>query len=621
MAAALTISTLIGKLGESSREIGDVVKAITSIAEQTNLLALNATIEAARAGEAGKGFAVVASEVKDLAQETAKATEDIAARVKSIQHDTAAAVAAITEIVEIIGRLGDYQTTIASAVEEQTATTSEMSRNISEAAASTTEIASNIADIAHAAQSTTGKKTNRRSPRTPWARGRPAVRVVFGSCREASPYAMRGLAPDVLDAYASRLARTGKDWPDALLLLGDQVYADETSPSTKSWLRRRRDRRNPVEAPVDQVADFTEYARLYRESWTDPDIRWLLSTVPSTMIFDDHEVIDDWNTSAAWRAEIVRQPWWPQRISAGLASYWVYQHLGNLHPDELGADPLYPAVVSAPDATGVLHEFGAQADDDRAGYQWSYALDIGGTRIVVLDNRCGRELTPGRRAMLPDAEWDWFVDTVRAPGYTHLITGASLPWLMPYGVHHLEMAVSALAESPRRPVAALAERLRLGLDLEHWPAFERSFDALTLLLDELASGAFGTAPDSISVLSGDVHHAYVVRAGLDGTPIHQLTCSPVHNKVSPAMRVVFRIGWGRGAAWIGRVLCRLAGVTPTALSWTKLAGPHFGNAVATLLHSGQSARVTIEGTEAKGGLITVATVDLTEAAGIEDDLP
>jgi methyl-accepting chemotaxis protein len=160
MTAAQTTNQLIGKLGESSREIGDVVKVITAIAEQTNLLALNATIEAARAGEAGKGFAVVAGEVKDLAQETATSTGNIAARVQSIQQDTAAAIAAITEIVEIIGRLGDYQTTIASAVEEQTATTNEMSRNINQAAASSAEIATNIADIAEAAQATTSGVTD-----------------------------------------------------------------------------------------------------------------------------------------------------------------------------------------------------------------------------------------------------------------------------------------------------------------------------------------------------------------------------------------------------------------------------------------------------------------------------
>ncbi|MGK5115742.1 MULTISPECIES: methyl-accepting chemotaxis protein [unclassified Geodermatophilus] len=161
-AAANTTAT-VAKLGDSSAEIGNVVKVITSIAEQTNLLALNATIEAARAGEAGKGFAVVANEVKELAQETAKATEDIARRVQAIQGDTTAAVAAIDEISTIVAQISDRQTTIASAVEEQTATTSEMSRSVAEAAGGTGEIAVNITGVSSAADSTTQALTQTRS--------------------------------------------------------------------------------------------------------------------------------------------------------------------------------------------------------------------------------------------------------------------------------------------------------------------------------------------------------------------------------------------------------------------------------------------------------------------------
>ncbi|GAA3871806.1 hypothetical protein GCM10022243_41340 [Saccharothrix violaceirubra] len=145
----------VAKLGESSIEIGNVVKVITSIAEQTNLLALNATIEAARAGDAGKGFAVVANEVKDLARETAKATEDISRRVESIQHDTGNAVEAINEIGQIISRINDFQLVIASAVEEQTATTAEMNRSVGEASTGVGEIATNIAGVATASETTT----------------------------------------------------------------------------------------------------------------------------------------------------------------------------------------------------------------------------------------------------------------------------------------------------------------------------------------------------------------------------------------------------------------------------------------------------------------------------------
>ena len=155
MGVAETTNLTIAKLGESSTEIGNVIKVITSIAEQTNLLALNATIEAARAGEAGKGFAVVAKEVKELAKETAKATEDISQKIETIQGDTRAAIEAIDEISTIINNVNDIQTTIATAVEEQTATTSEMSRGVSEAATGSSEIARNIAGVADAASNTT----------------------------------------------------------------------------------------------------------------------------------------------------------------------------------------------------------------------------------------------------------------------------------------------------------------------------------------------------------------------------------------------------------------------------------------------------------------------------------
>jgi methyl-accepting chemotaxis protein len=153
--SAETTNATISKLGESSAQIGKVIKVITSIAQQTNLLALNATIEAARAGEAGKGFAVVANEVKELAKETAKATEDISQKIEAIQADTKSAVTAIAEISTVINKINDYQNTIASAVEEQTATTNEITRNVAEAAKGSTEIAQNITGVATAAKSTT----------------------------------------------------------------------------------------------------------------------------------------------------------------------------------------------------------------------------------------------------------------------------------------------------------------------------------------------------------------------------------------------------------------------------------------------------------------------------------
>jgi methyl-accepting chemotaxis protein len=151
---AASTNATVAKLGESSAEIGKVIKVITSIAQQTKLLALNATIEAARAGEAGKGFAVVANEVKELAKETAKATEDISQKIEAIQTDTRGAVTAIGQISDIISQINDLQNTIASAVEEQTATTNEMARNVAEGAKGMNEITQNITGVAQAARDT-----------------------------------------------------------------------------------------------------------------------------------------------------------------------------------------------------------------------------------------------------------------------------------------------------------------------------------------------------------------------------------------------------------------------------------------------------------------------------------
>jgi hypothetical protein len=456
----------------------------------------------------------------------------------------------------------------------------------------------------------------------PVIRTRPAddaaepVSLIFGSCREATARATaRKLPPDALDGLARRLM-TDPDHPglrpDLIVLLGDQVYADKPTAKVKRFVKRRRAAGH--HGPDDQVVSFDEYTKLYLESWRDPEVRWLFATVPTVMIFDDHEIIDDWNTSAAWREHMSAQPWWPERISAGLASYWVYQHLGNLSPDQLAADPLLTKITSVEDATDLLHDFGLAVDRPESAentdqpYQWSFALDIGRTRLVVLDNRCNRILTPGARRMLPEAEWNWFADQARGD-IDHLVVGSSLPWLLPPAIHHAEAWNQWRADSADTRAAGAAEQLRRAVDMEHWAAFPHSFDALTDLFREVAARHGG--PATISVLSGDVHHSYVARADLRlPTPVHQLTCSPIHNQVPAVMRPIMRFGWSRAAARTTRRLAASAGLAAPSFTWRRLAGPYFGNAVSTLRHRGRRADLTIEGTNSGGYLFEVATVAL-----------
>ncbi|GAA5000133.1 alkaline phosphatase D family protein [Streptomyces siamensis] len=488
------------------------------------------------------------------------------------------------------------------------------------------------------------------------------VRVTFGSCRWAAPPADEKdpVGPDALDTLAARIAADPDgERPDVLLLLGDQVYADEVSRSTREWIAARRGLADP---PGSQVADYEEYTRLYDESWLDPEIRWLLSTVPSCMIFDDHDVIDDWNTSAAWVADMRATPWWRERVLSGLMSYWVHQHLGNLSPRELSEDLLYAAVRETPDGTDVLRAFAAQADADPASVRWSYRRDFGRTRVLMLDTRAARVLEESNRSMLDPGEERWLREqALDAPGsYDHLLIGTSLPWLLPHLVHDAETWNAALCRGERGARwARFGEGLRRRADLEHWAAFPSSFESLTALIAEAGSNAeagsrtraleeaaagtsagagaetAGTevagagvgggtgiaAPATVLVLSGDVHHAYVAEPSWPGrrpeATVLQLTCSPVHNQIPLSIRLGFRFGWSRLARTLGHRLARHGRCPRPPVDWRKTGGPWFGNQLMTLTLRGRSATLRLEqalevrGSSGRSGDATAGRVRLT----------
>jgi hypothetical protein len=460
------------------------------------------------------------------------------------------------------------------------------------------------------------------------------ARLVFGSCRWARPAAALGskrFGPDALDVYATRLARLPEDrWPNQLLLLGDQVYADETSAAVQTRIRARRDIRQP---PWGQVADYEEYTWLYHESWTDENIRWLLSTVPTAMIFDDHDVRDDWNTSESWRQDMAATSWWHERIVGGLASYWVYQHLGNLTPEALAADDLYAKVRAADgDAAPLVREFAVAADkeaDGRRGARWSFRRDLvsAGThaRLMVVDSRAGRILADDRRGMISDEDFAWLEEQVSG-SYDHLLVASSLPWLLPRGMHDVEAWNEILASGSRGArMARYGEWWRRAADLEHWAAFRESFDRLAELIrcvgrgDHAGSG--GQPPSTINVLSGDVHHAYVARAEYPDevrSPVHQLTCSPVHNYVPTVVQKGFRLAWSRWAERTTRFLLnRVAQVPAPPVEWSRVCGPYFGNEIATLTMDGRRALLRLERAGRHGDqseLSPVADLELSHAA-------
>jgi hypothetical protein len=438
------------------------------------------------------------------------------------------------------------------------------------------------------------------------ARGGP-LKLAFGSCRISAPHERPytlsneenelGVETDALYAMAMRLRdEPSENLPHTLLLLGDQVYADQPPLDTLDFIRSRRDTSRP---PGEAAADFEEFSRLYRDSWKDPAIRWLLSTVPSAMVFDDHELTDDWNISEAWVDEMRTHPSWDEQIFGCLASYWVYQHLGNLSPHELEGDELFQKVKQADDAGPLLREFVYRTHREPVLTRWSFCRDFGNVRLVVVDSRGGRVLRRDRRSMVDADEWRW-VEEHAAGRFDHLLLATSVPVLPGPGMHYLQVwneAVNSGAWGER--AAEWGERLRRSQDFDHWGSFHNSFAKLTNLIRAIGAGEKGQPPASVVILSGDVHYGYLAEVTFYNqdvtSPIYQATCSPLRN-AAPAMKWrLERIGWTKVAELVGRFLAWLVGAGEEGMSWRLTHGELWlENQVATLELEGRRAMLRFE---------------------------
>jgi len=208
------------------------------------------------------------------------------------------------------------------------------------------------------------------------ADGQP-IRVIFGSCRTAAPHEppwalelaldSRGRGVDALYAYGlSMLTRPAHEWPELAIFVGDQIYADDSSPKARERIAHAREnmQHDPeTDLPPELVGGFEEYTWLYHEAWSSEIERWVLSNVPSVMIFDDHEMIDDWNISDSWVRNIRTKDWWQDHVIGGLMTYWLYQHLGNLSPETIRSDGLVEALGQVADGESILRDWAMQSEE------------------------------------------------------------------------------------------------------------------------------------------------------------------------------------------------------------------------------------------------------------------
>ncbi len=461
------------------------------------------------------------------------------------------------------------------------------------------------------------------------------MRILFGSCRAAAPHEPpwsleldhdeRGRGVDALQVHGLRmLGQSPHEWPHLLVFVGDQVYADDSSPATREKVKARRGEEADADRypPITDVADFEEYTWLYHESWS-PDVeRWMFSVVPSAMVFDDHDMIDDWNTSLSWVDDIREKPWWQERVIGGLASYWVYQHLGNLAPEEIRAEGMLARFEESGDATEALRAWAAESEEFTpvpGGYPFSYSRDLGPVRLVVVDSRNGRVLTPGARQMVDDDEWAFIRDRADQP-CEHLVIATSIPVVMPGGLHELEHWNERVSEGAwGRWFVPLGEKVRRALDLEDWSAFHDSYVQMMELLRDVATvgeDPSPTPPATVTLVSGDVHFSFRAVATFPDRPgvpapisrVHQIVNSPIRNVLKTRERRAMQAGLSRAGKWIGRALRRASGATRDEVRWEVQEGPFFANHMCLLEFTDGTARMVLERAHPDGDGQPVLTV-------------
>ena len=347
------------------------------------------------------------------------------------------------------------------------------------------------------------------------------LRMAWGSCRTSVNHDAAGNRTHGVDAMRTFALAMGED---AALATGPH------SAAGRPGLRRHDDRGHAgvhprptrhQQPPGKELKDYEEYAHLYRLAWSDDANRWLLSTVPSAMIFDDHDVRDDWNASLDWKKQMEATSWWHGRIVAGLASYWVYQHLGNLSPAERAADEIWqrssrtpvpgsrtsatPSMPSPTGSTGNPAPTVSATTATSATSVWSSSTPV----VLAISPR-----RPVRSSTRPSGS-GW-TSSCRAGSDT-----CSWRPRFPFCCPSVCITSRRGTRRSRRVhgggfAARIGERLRQMVDLEHWAAWQNSFQSLARILTEIADGGRGTAPETLLILSGDVHFSYIAEVERSG---------------------------------------------------------------------------------------------------------